>query len=68
MGYLHFDRSLENTASGRIFRSEVILYTDQRKAKFFSEEYLNSILVTLTARHMMDFHHKFHCHFHVKEL
>ena len=68
MGYLHFDRSLKNTASGRIFRSEVILYTSQRKTKFFEEEYLNSILVTLTAQHMMDFHHKFHCHFHVKEL
>ena len=68
MGYLHFDRSLENGASGRIFKSKVILYTDLRETKFFEEEYLNFILVTLTARHMMYFHHKFHCHFHVNEL
>ena len=68
MGYLHFDRSLENAASGWIFKSKVILYTNLRETKFFEEEYLNSILVTLTARHTMDFHHKFHCHFHVNEL
>ena len=66
MGYLHFDKSLENAASGKIFKSEVILDTDLRKTKFFEEGYLNSILVTLTAQHMMDFHYKFHRRFHVK--